>query len=107
MSCGSQAKEAKHHRRDSKNGPLSNAHVFDTIANAFDDARKEISDGLHGGNRLGRIRPKIPYGTGGAEKTSVGTVGRGLSRGLESAEPRAKKAAKPQASSIKNADFAQ
>ncbi len=43
----------------------------------------------------------------GAERTSFGTVGRGPSRGLESAKPRAKKAAKPQASSIKNADFAQ
>lgn len=57
MSCRSQAKEAKHHRGDSKNGPLSNAHVFDTIANAFDDARKDISDGLHGENLFGRIRP--------------------------------------------------
>jgi hypothetical protein len=65
VSCRSQAKKTKHDRGDSENAPLGNAHVFNTIANAFDDVRKEIRDGLHGENLLGQIRPKIPEGTGG------------------------------------------
>ena len=77
VSCRSQAKKTKHDRGDSENGPLGNAHVFDTIANAFDDARKEISDGLHGEDLLGRIRPKSPSRYRGQEIQSVETVGRG------------------------------
>ena len=106
MSCRSQAKKAKHDRGESENGPLGNAHVFDTIANAFDDARKEISDGLHGENLLGLICPKIPEGTGGRKYSCRNGRSRAGTQ-PENAEPRAKKAGKLQVPSIKNADFEQ